>query len=923
LYETSQREISERMQAEERFRTLFDFAPEGVLVIDFDKLVFDDVNERAAELFGYTRDELIKISPVDVSAPVQPDGRPAIEVIEEVIQSAMAGGSPRLEAWYVRSSGEEFPVDVQVVKLPEADRNLVRVSFTDITERKQAEEAYRVLAEGSLQALIIFQDGRIIFANPAAEDITGYRVKELLDMKNPIQTLIHPDDLPFIMERINMRARGEVVPPLAVYRTVNKSGQTRWMDSYTQQIEIGGKPATHSVYIDITERKQAEDELRLAKEYAENLIETANAMVIVLDIDGNITVFNKAAEEITGYSRSELLNRNWFEVVVPKERFPEVWAEFERLLTGNFPKNLENPIITKSGEERYFVWKNSELKDDGAIIGIISFGIDITEQKKADEQLERISQEDNKRRQELEKLQEISRSMRQAERSSSLLQVFTKEVQDFCQSDVTSSILFKAPKELITCYASESKKKLSKKKSEAITKALLKPKNGNLAAKIPGFESILILPLQSSDTVYGAVMVASKARAMISPEIQNMLNAIADMAGTALHRIDILETLEERIERRTHDLVVQYNLSTIISENWQLQDLLELSLVLTLETVKADRGIIYMINGKDSTGLKPVIQRGFGRDFQVEDGNLPDDELAWMVFKQQKSLMLEKLEDNSGYAAFNGMTSYAGIPIMIRGDVHGVFSLFSSEKGVFGSDEMVLLASIADQLAIGIENSILFKQSRENAALEERHRLARNLHDSVSQLLYSLTLMAGTTKKLLERESDLDIVKKSVGRFGDTAHQALKEMRLLLYELRPAELDIKGLVSALQHRIEMVEERLGMKVAIQARGLPELPNNIEDTLYHIALEALNNIVKHSESTTANIKLTKKKGNIVMEILDNGKGFDMNQTHRGLGLRNMRERGQMLGGKVVIDSTPGEGTHISVKVKLPSGSLKES
>ena len=170
--------------------------------------------------------------------------------------------------------------------------------------------------------------------------------------------------------------------------------------------------------------------------------------------------------------------------------------------------------------------------------------------------------------------------------------------------------------------------------------------------------------------------------------------------------------------------------------------------------------------------------------------------------------------------------------------------------------------------------------------------------------------MAGSTKKMLERDHDLDAVEKSVSRLGDTAHQALKEMRLLLYELRPAVLESEGLVNALQHRIETVEERLGVKVDFQAKGVPELPSNMEDALYHIALEALNNIVKHADSTTASIRIVGKGRDIVMEISDEGSGFDTNQPRKGQGLRNMRERGQMLGGEVVVEfeTRPGYTCH---------------
>ena len=439
----------------------------------------------------------------------------------------------------------------------------------------------------------------------------------------------------------------------------------------------------------------------------------------------------------------------------------------------------------------------------------------------------------------------------------------------------------------------------------------------------PGIKSELAIPILIENQQIIGVLNIQQTSPTLPKQQVNLLSAVADQLAIALNRIDILESLEQRVQQRTHDLVVLYNLITIISENWRLQDLLELSLVLTLETIKADRGIIYLADGGDPPGLKPVVQRGFADGFRIETDSLLGNELAMQVFRQHKSLMLENLGNDPVYAQFKGLNCYAGIPILARGEMRGVFSLFASEKGVFGSDEMALLASIADHLGIGIENSILWEQSRENAALEERNRLARNLHDSVSQLLYSLTLMAGTTRKMLENDPDVDSVKKSVDRLGDTARQALKEMRLLLYELRPAVLDSEGLVSALQNRIETVDERLGIKVDLQADALPELPSFMEDALYHIALEALNNIVKHAECTSASIRFTREKEKIVMEISDSGKGFDTSQRSKGQGLRNIRERVQMLGGEVIVTSHPGGGTRVKVQVKIPSGSMISS
>ncbi len=124
-----------------------------------------------------------------------------------------------------------------------------------------------------------------------------------------------------------------------------------------------------------------------AKDFAENLINTANAMIIGLDTEGKVTIFNKAAEQVTGYTHKEIAGKNWFEVIVPKDRFPNSWNEFRHISKGGFPDNSENPILTKSGSVRYISWNNSTLVEDGRIIATISFGIDITDKKRADELL--------------------------------------------------------------------------------------------------------------------------------------------------------------------------------------------------------------------------------------------------------------------------------------------------------------------------------------------------------------------------------------------------------------------------------------------------------------------------------------------------------------------------------------------------------
>lgn len=183
------------------------------------------------------------------------------------------------------------------------------------------------------------------------------------------------------------------IPFDELLQIITAKGKRIWVRATGQAVrdENGKIVSVQGAFQDIDNQKQIEEQLQISKDYAENLIQTANAIVIGIDISGNIITFNQAAEKITGYSIDELKGSNWFEVIVPRNRFPEVWEIFEKLTKGGLPKYFENPIITKTGEERYIIWHSNEVKAHGKIIGSISFGVDITERRQMEEAL-RISE---------------------------------------------------------------------------------------------------------------------------------------------------------------------------------------------------------------------------------------------------------------------------------------------------------------------------------------------------------------------------------------------------------------------------------------------------------------------------------------------------------------------------------------------------
>lgn len=230
--------------------------------------------------------------------------------------------------------------------------------------------------------------GRVVRANPRAAAIFGCTPTELAGRLVADFYPDLPSGMPRAMDLRRLWQAGEDVTDFE-YQIRRADGRVRWIRVSVSPIVTPSRGVTAALnaVADVTEERATAEALREAKDYAEDLLQTSNAMVVGLDPDGEITVFNDAAAEVSGYTREELVGRSWFETLVPRDRYPEVWEEFERLMAGGIPLAFENPILTKSGEERYILWRNAELRRKGCVVGTLSFGIDITERRLAEEAL--------------------------------------------------------------------------------------------------------------------------------------------------------------------------------------------------------------------------------------------------------------------------------------------------------------------------------------------------------------------------------------------------------------------------------------------------------------------------------------------------------------------------------------------------------
>jgi signal transduction histidine kinase len=234
-------------------------------------------------------------------------------------------------------------------------------------------------------------------------------------------------------------------------------------------------------------------------------------------------------------------------------------------------------------------------------------------------------------------------------------------------------------------------------------------------------------------------------------------------------------------------------------------------------------------------------------------------------------------------------------------------------------DELAFLRAVADQTAVAVENARLLTDVRRNAALLERQRLARDLHDSVSQALFSMTLHARTAQLAMAKLGlpDDGPLGRTVGQLHELTQGALAEMRALIFELRPGALAEEGLVAAVTKQAAAIAAREGLPIAVTGPAeRAELPPDAEEHLYRIVLEALHNAVKHARAGKAAVTVTDGDG-LTVVVEDDGAGFDPAADHPGhLGLGTMRDRAAAIGADLVLDSAPGRGTRVTVR--LPGG-----
>jgi len=382
-------------ESEERYRSIFETAGSLIVLMDIDGTVLD-CNSCVYDFTGYTRDEIVG---THMFKFVHPDFR---RQAEESLHEVMLQGSTRNHEYkLVRKDGSALYSRINSAALRNVEGEFTRVVLiiSDITQMKRAqqelrvsEEKYRTLVERAHDGIAIVQDGIIKYANPRMTEMFGWSPQETVGTAFEDYFQSEPKELAAIRDYYQKRMEGEDAPETYELAATSKDGRRVNAEISANRITYQGKPADLVFVRDVTERKRAEEAVRQERDRAQQYLDIAQVILVVLNKEGLVALINHEGCRMLGYSERELIGRNWFEISLPERSREEVRDHFEAVLHGQMPKagglEHENPVLTKSGEERIIEWRNVLVRNEnGDVVGSLSSGQDVTDRRKAERAL--------------------------------------------------------------------------------------------------------------------------------------------------------------------------------------------------------------------------------------------------------------------------------------------------------------------------------------------------------------------------------------------------------------------------------------------------------------------------------------------------------------------------------------------------------
>jgi len=888
-----QRREAERQQLEERFRAAFESSAIGMGLMTIEGKILA-VNAAVCAMSGYTEAELIQRNDHENVYP--PDAQVGLDLFAEMLAGKRANYS--VERRYVRKNGEFFWVrlTLSLVRAASGEPAYLVGQIEDIDEQKrksaalaESEARFRAMFENAAVGIsLVTPDGQTIAVNPLLVQLSGYSEAELLELGG--QGVTFPEDRPLGLSEFHEILAGKRNSFQVEKRYVHRDGRTHWMRQSVSAVRDSAGAVQYMIVIaeDIEERKRALAELQESEARFRTMFETSAIGIGIMGLDRKVINANPALCQMYGYSLEELIGQT-NKLVVHPDDYPLAGQHLQELLTGKVAQfSAERRYLRKNGDVFWARVAMSMVHDaHGAPLYIVGMVADINEERLA-----------------LAKLQESEARFRSMFDNAAVgVAVMSLDRHITQINQIASRLTGYSAEEIVEIDPSM----LAVEADRYIDRELF---------------AELIAGQRDQYTVEKRYI--RKDGSIFWGRVN--FSAVRGKDGKPLYTIGMIEDItEEKEAART--------LAESEARFRTLYDSAEMGIVLvdlgTEGTLPLDESRFNQLVANQQ--LNPAMQRMFGYSAE-ELQNIPIAELIYpedlgldaREFRQLLTGEIDSFRSEKRFVRKDGSVFWGrlsdslartadGAPRMVIGIIEDITEEKRAAEKLAAQEaeyRTLLEQRIAERTTeLNLANERLREKAAQDAVAAERTRLARDLHDAVTQTLFSTTLIADVLPDIWEMNQNEG--KRRLEEVRQLTRGALAEMRTLLVELRPNALVEVPLPTLLRQLTEALIGRSRMNIELSAEGERKLPADVQVGLYRLAQEALNNVVKHAKASQAVVSL--RMGETVrLTVADNGAGFDPSTvTADHLGLKIMRERAEAIGAKLTIDSEPGEGTQISV------------
>jgi PAS domain S-box-containing protein len=937
LRDVTERKCAEEKlrKSEEKYRDLIEISPDAIYVLDAKGICILG-NRAGAELAGIAQDELVGTPVTDTYLPEER------HLFLERLKILEANSTTlRFERKFVRKNGEIVPVEVSVSAIR---GGYFQAILRDISERKRAEEALHE-AHQNYVTLVNSLDGIVweaepqtfafTFVSPQAERMLGYPLARWTTEPTFWKDHIHPDDQDWATGFCIDATRAKRAHDFE-YRMVAADGRIVWLhDVVTVVVENNQPVRLRGVMLDITERKRAEEALKESEERYRVLVEFSPNSICV-HRDGKLLYVNPAGAQLFGATDpAQLVGRSVVDFIHP-DSLPIVSERIRRVQAGETVPLIEEKFVTLNGEVRDVEVTSIPIiyKRAPAAQVIIR---DITERKQGEALLA-----GEKRLLEMiatgVELKEILNALCvtiETQRTGSLASVLLLN-PDGAHLDVVAGPSL--PKEwtlqmeklpIGPCAGSCGTAAYRGSPvivSDISTDPLWNVPEHRASALKHGLRASWSNPvLSSKGKVLGTFCMYYRQSRSPSSQDLEQIELATHVVRIAIERDraqDALRASEQlargQVEALTYSLDV---LATAPAPDKFLGQMLgTIGRLLGAQSV-----ILWLVNeATESLVLRAAAQ---GANFAAADLEHPfvKNPLLW---KQDKVLqetvftgapvICEDVENDPRvtraireYFKSNGTKKYLTIPTLVGGHVKGFIGIRHGDRPAYRPEEIELAQALAHQAMLAIQLNEFAEQSRQSAILEERNRMARDIHDTLAQ---------GFTGVIVQLEAVEDAIaccrrkeaNQHLRRASELARQSLNEARRSVHALRPQALQRGNFWEALKGSVRNTTAGTTLHTRFELRGkLRDLPPVWQENLLHIGQEALTNALKYARPRNFETRLIFNTKQLRLELRDDGDGFKVKDRHDGLGLAGMRERVEQMGGELTITSERGKGTKVVV------------